>query len=255
MRTTLKIVTALFLAFLLFGCGEEDGMQPENLLDQVGFEGTLPDGVNVTFESNFKAENDPIVFNFKTDADPQGNIFQGNVATHHLNIKDITRGFEIYLRLPELKWSEVATTEFNSKNVFEEIYSFDKVKEVLAVGEKNINIVDFGYEQEDQGAVPDFFQLYFLRQGQSNLFESGLYNPFFHEGKFEAPTDNFLRVVRQQEGTYINDKGETKRKLLVEFELNIQMYEKVSGEGYVVKDPIEGRLVMEFKEFIPAWAN
>lgn len=44
MRTTLKIVTTLFLAFLLLGCGEDDGMEPENLLDQVGFEGTLPDG-------------------------------------------------------------------------------------------------------------------------------------------------------------------------------------------------------------------
>ncbi len=46
MRTTLKIITALILAFLLLGCGEDDGMQPENLLDQVGFEGTLPDGSN-----------------------------------------------------------------------------------------------------------------------------------------------------------------------------------------------------------------
>lgn len=63
MRTTLKIVTALFLAFLLLGCGEDDGMEPENNLE-VGFEGTLPDGENVSFQSNYEAENNPIVFNF-----------------------------------------------------------------------------------------------------------------------------------------------------------------------------------------------
>lgn len=123
------------------------------------------------------------------------------------------------------------------------------------MGEKQINVVDFDYNREDQGAVPDFFQIYFVREGQVNTIESGLYNPFFHEGKFEAPTDNYLRVIRQQEGNYLNDLGETKRLLLVEFELKIQMYEKVSGEGYVVKTPLEGRLVMEFKEFIPDWAN
>lgn len=238
---------------IFFSCQENE--DPENLLDQVGFEGTLPDGEEVSFESNYGTESNPIVFNFKTDADPQGNIFQGNVATHHMNLKDITRGFEIYIRLPEIKWLEEATAGFNSKNVFEEIYSFDKVKEVLDVGDKKINLVDFGYNQEDQGAVPDFFQLSFIRQRESNLLESGLYNPFFHEGKFEVPTDNYLRVTRREEGTYLNDKGETKRLIRVEFELKVQMYEKVSGEGYVVKTPIEGRLVMEFKEFIPDWAN
>lgn len=61
MRTTLKIVTALILAFLLLGCGEDDGMQPENLIDQVGFEGALPDGQTVIFESSYKVKSTPIV--------------------------------------------------------------------------------------------------------------------------------------------------------------------------------------------------
>lgn len=168
-----------------------------------------------------------------------------------MNLKDLTREFEIYIRLPELKWSDVATAEFSSSEVYEEIYSFDKVKEVLAAGEKKINLVDFNYNKEDYGAVPDFIQVYYVPKGATSPFESGLYNPFFHEGKFEIPTDNFLRVVSQQEGNYIDEKGNTKRLLLVEFELKIQMYEIVNGEGYIFRDPIEGKLKMAFREYLP----
>ncbi|TNF44664.1 MAG: hypothetical protein EP311_00800 [Cytophagales bacterium] len=253
MKYALKIFPILLLCFILFSC--QDNEEPENLLDQVGFEGTLPDGETSSFESNFEAENTPIVFNFRTDTDGNGTIYQGNVATHLMKIKEPTRGFEIYIRLPELKWSDQATSEFNSKFVFEEIYSFDKVKEVLEVGEKKINVIDFNYNKEDFGAVPDFIQVYYVPNGAERPFQSGLYNPFFHEGKYEIPTDNYLRVINQREGTFINDKGVQKRLLLVEFELKIQMYEIVNGKGYVFREPLEGKLRMAFREDIPDWAR
>lgn len=250
MQSTWRILAVLLISISLFAC-DGDGMEPENLMDQVGFEGTLPDGQAVDFESSYEVESTPIVFSFKTDADADGIIYQGNVATYLMNLKDITREFEIYIRLPELKWSDVATNEFSSNKVYEEIYSFDKVKEVLNVGEKKINLVDFNYNKEDYGAVPDFLQVYYVPKGATRPFESGLYNPFFHEGKFEVPNDNFLRVVSQQEGTYINEKGKRGRLFLVEFDLKIQMYEIVNEVGYVFRDPIAGKLKMAFREYLP----
>ncbi len=230
-------------------------MDPENLLDQVGFEGTLPGGQPVDFPSLYQAGSEPIAYSFKTDEDGEGKIYEGNVITHILSLKDLDRGFSIFIRLPELKWSEVATTDFSSKKVYEEIYSFDRVKEVLALGEKKIGVLDFGYNREDFGSVPDFFQVQFVPDGNLNTILSGIYNPFFHEGNFEMPTDNFLRVTRQTEGTYLNEKGEQKRLLLVEMELKLQMYENKSEEGNIPLHPLQGRLAVIFKEFVPEHAK
>lgn len=253
MKNVCKILPLLLFGLLSFSCQENE--TPENMLEQVGFEGTLPDGETVDFPSQYEAGSEPIAFSFRTDEDGNGNTYQGNVITHSLSLKDIDRGYSLFVRLPELKWSQEATSEFNSKAVFEEIYSYDKVKELLSVGEKKINVVDFDYNRADFGAVPDFFQIQYVPEGKQNTIMSGLYNPFFHEGKFVAPTDNFLRVVSQREGSYVNEKGETKRLLQVEFELKVQMYEVKSVEGYVPLQPLAGRLVVAFKEFVPDWAK
>ena len=254
-KSFILLAFAVLFPLLISSCDTEEDSQPRNLLDEVGFEGTLPDGKTVEFPSSYQADSDPIPYSFSTDQDGNNISYQGNVITHSLNLNDLDRAFNIFIRLPEIKWSEQATSAFNSKAVYEEIYSFDKVKEVLSVGEKRINVVDFDYNREDYGSVPDFFQIQFVAEGQQNTIISGLYNPFFHEGKFEAPTDNFLRVISQREGTYLNEKGETKRLLLVEFELKVQMYEVKSIDGYVLLEPIKGRLVMSFKEFVPDGAN
>ncbi|GAA0877816.1 hypothetical protein GCM10009119_07840 [Algoriphagus jejuensis] len=255
MKNLQKAFGVLFLALTFFACDGGEDMNPDDLLDQVGFEGRLPDGRSVTFPSSYQPGSEPIAFSFKTDQGGAGKTYQGNVITHTLGLKDLDRGYSLFIRLPELKWSQEATSAFNSKAVFEEIYSYDKVKELLAVGEKKINVVDFDYDRADFGAVPDFFQIQYVPEGNQNTIMSGLYNPFFHEGKFVAPTDNFLRVVSQREGSYVNEKGESKRLLLVEFELKLQMYEVKSAEGYVPLQPLAGRLVVAFKEFVPEWAK
>jgi len=251
----LHYFACIFSAFILFGCDKSDDSEPRLMLETVGFEGTLPDGQTVSFPSEYEADSEPILFNFKTDADPNGVVYQGNVATHYMFLYDITRGFKISLRLPEIKWSEVADETFNSKQVYEEIYSYDKIKEILSIGEKKINVVDFDYGREDYGSVPDFIKVYYASPGNPFSYESSLYNPFFHEGKFETPTDNYFRVTRQQEGLYQDESGEDKKLLLVEIELKLDMYENVNIEGIVRREPIEGKLILAFKEFIPDWAE
>ena len=245
----------IFSGFIFFACESSDDPEPQLLLQTVGFEGKLPDGQTVSFPSEYEADSEPIFFSFRTDADPGGVVYQGNVATHYMHLNDLTRDFKISLRLPEFKWSEVADERFNSRAVYEEVYSYQKVKEILSIGEKKINVVDFDFDREDYGAVPDFIKVYYASPGNSFSYESSLYNPFFHEGKFEAPNDNYFRVTRQQEGFYKDESGEDKKLLLVEIELKLDMYEILNVEGIVRREPIEGRLILAFKEFIPDWAE
>ena len=244
-----------FSGLIFFGCESSDDPEPQLLLATVGFEGNLPDGQTVSFPSEYEADSEPIFYSFSTDADPNGVVYQGNFATHYMFLYDITRGFKISLRLPEIKWSEVADERFNSKAVYEEIYSYQKVKEILSVGEKKVNVVDFDYARDDYGAVPDFIKVYYASPGNPFSYESSLYNPFFHEGKFEAPKDNYFRVTRQQEGFYKDESGEDKKLLVVEVELKLDMYESISIEGIVRREPIEGKLILAFKEYIPEWAE
>ena len=221
-----------FSGLIFFGCESSDDPEPQLLLATVGFEGNLPDGQTVSFPSEYEADSEPIFFSFSTDADPNGVVYQGNVATHYMFLYDITRGFKISLRLPEIKWSEVADERFNSKAVYEEIWW-----EALHLPEN------------------DFIKVYYASPGNPFSYESSLYNPFFHEGKFEAPKDNYFRVTRQQEGFYKDESGEDKKLLVVEVELKLDMYESISIEGIVRREPIEGKLILAFKEYIPEWAE
>jgi len=103
--------------------------------------------------------------------------------------------------------------------------------------------------------VSDLFKVFYASPGNAFTYESGLYNPFYPVGDQEEPSDNYFRVVRQQEGFYKNAKGEDKKLLVVEIELKVNMYETVSGEGLVLRLPMEGRLILAFKEFISEWAE
>ncbi len=239
-----------FSGLLFFCCESSDDSEPQLLLETVGFEGNLPDGQTVSFPSEYVANSEPIVTNFKNDPDPDGEVIEGNVASHYMHLNDLARDFKISLRLPELKWSDVADESFNSKAVFEEVYSYQKVKEILSMGDKKIN-----EEEEDPGIVSDLFKVYYASPGKEFTYESGLYNPYYPIGDQEKPIDNYFRVVRQQEGFYKNAKGEDKKLLLVEIELKVNMYETVSGEGLFLRQPIEGKLILAFKEFVPEWAE
>ncbi|WP_339874836.1 hypothetical protein [uncultured Algoriphagus sp.] len=240
----------IFSGLLFIGCESSTDPEPRLLLQTVGFEGNLPDGQTVSFPSDYEANSEPLAFSYRNDPDFNGEVSEGNVASHYMHLNDLTRDFKISLRLPELKWSDVADDSFKSKAVFEEIYSYQKVKEVLSIGDKKIDDLEEGGE-----VVSDLFKVFYASPGIEFTYESGLYNSFYPVDDQEDPSDNYFKVVRQQEGFYKNARGEEKRLLVVEIELKVNMYKTESGEGLVLSPPIEGRLILAFKEFIPEWAE
>lgn len=201
MRTTLKIITSLFLAFLLLGCGEDNGMEPENLLDQVGFEGTLPDGSNFG-TTDIRSSNGGGIsgVNFK---------YSGR---HFLDIRTFDHKWTISIETPSKPFPDDTPRGENVPiQVFNDLFSVHfPYEEVLNLflTEKSKADTDANYTSFDllKIQISNMEKFYFYLT--SNIFPS-------RGGK--------VRVLDVQEGKMNNLEGQELRKIEITIEFDLPM--------------------------------
>jgi hypothetical protein len=120
---------ALFATCFLLACESNEEPTLTLQLDEVGFVGSLPDGGSFS-SSGIKSAN---------SAGLSGTSSEGGFVNHGLSIRDYISGIDIYLQLPEKKFQESSEIlGLDAVEIANEYYDYDRVKEKLAVGNKNI---------------------------------------------------------------------------------------------------------------------
>ena len=201
MRITLKIVNALILMALLFGCGADDGMQPENLLEQVGFEGTLPDGS--TFgTTDIRSGNG-------SGSSGVNGKFEGR---HFLDIRTFDYRWSIGLESPSKPLPDDISRGENVPfqeivDLFNTYYPYEDLLEVF-LSEKSKADADPNYTSFDQFRIDVVNQEKFYAYLTENFFPR-------KGGK--------IRVLVVEEGLVKNQSGQDVRKIEVVLEFDVPM--------------------------------
>ncbi|MFL0682377.1 MAG: hypothetical protein ACJLTB_03950 [Algoriphagus aquaeductus] len=198
MKNVFKIFPALILGVFFFSC--QDNEEPDALLEQVGFEGTLPDGSEFG-KTDIKSANGVTV----SDANQKYN------GSHVLSIRSFETGWSLSLETPRVEFDQ--TPPMNESDggdlidFFNVYYSYDLLLEKLSS------------EKQKAAGNPNYNGIENFRIVLTKQNEYQAYLP-------DAPTSQGVgkvRVLDVQEGIQKNLQGQDVRKIEVVVEVNLNL--------------------------------
>jgi hypothetical protein len=201
---------------------EPDPVVPNSeIITSVGFQGTLPEGR--TFGST----------NLKAGNGLTGLTNVSSYLTHSLTLLDQDSKQNIVIDLPFVKFndSQVSLQNLDLQPIARNVYSLQKVKETLSVGEKEI-------QTTSNSNVPDAFRV--------QLYDQENYIGYTSEN-LNTQSGDFLRVTELFEGEEVHPELGPVNFIEVIFEMEVTMF-KFSEEGNVDSGKISGLLRMRFRE-------
>lgn len=205
MKTIFKILPSLFLILFFFSCQENE--EPENLLDQVGFEGTLPDAS--TFgTTNIRSRNGGVIagVNFKHE------------GRHFLGIRTFDHNWTISVETPSKPFPDDTPRGENvPTQVFNDLFSVNFPYEDV------LNLFLTEKSKADADADYTSFELLKIQISNMQKFYFYLTNNFFPSrgGK--------VRVLAVEEGISKDVNGQDVRKIEVVIEFDLPMKASVSN--------------------------
>ncbi|MDO9551228.1 hypothetical protein [Rhodonellum sp.] len=221
---TAKHPIFLLIAYLLMGCASDEESTPKIQLSEVGFVGSLPDGRNFG-SKGIKTSNSTGL---------SAELYSSRAAAyvyHGLTIRDAISGIDIYLQLPKTKFKEdFGIQDLDQKGIANEFYPYDKVKEILAIGNKNIPF-------EEGDSWEDNFYIAVLDQRNYNGYT-------LLPGLLDA--GNFLKIIHLIEGTEENAAGENIRTIEVIFDMDVKL--RSNDAGLEQQGNLKGQLRMKYRE-------
>lgn len=212
MKNVQRVSIALFLAVSLFACGEDDSLAPENLLDQVGFEGTLPDGSDFG-TSSIRSGNG-------SGSSGVNGEYEGR---HILSIRTLDYRWSLSLETPSKPLPD--DTPRGENIPFQEIvdlfnthYPYQDLLQVF-LSEKSKSDADPNYTSFDQFRIQLANQEKFFAYMPENFFPK-------RGGK--------IRVLDVEEGIMKNLEGVDVRKIEVVLEFDLPM--KASDPSVAIQE-------------------
>jgi hypothetical protein len=198
-KNAFKILPALLLIIVSFSCQENE--EPENLLDQVGFEGTLPDGSNFG-TTDIRSSNGTGIFGINF-------TYQGN---HDLAIRSIEKGWTLSIEIPKKDFSnnppiggsipmQVVFDYFNIHYPYEDVLG-------VFMSEKEKAKREVSYSSFDQFRV---------------LLANDIKYYFYQPEYFYQPKGGKVRVLAVNEGMIKDLGGNNIRKIEVTIEFDLPM--------------------------------
>lgn len=209
------IMPKSFLAFLsalliiLSACDKEENETLKQLeLESVGFTGTLPDG-RAFGKIGIVATNEPATSSSTND---------GSYVRHGLSILDPGTGINISIELPHLKYSNDFNAGYEEDSIMEgdgattrqiarKFYSYELVKEKLAVGDKFLVSLQKPYSTNT-----------FRVQVNDNIN----YNNFICDAGDQI--GSYLKVIKLIEGTETDVILGNIKTLEVIFDIDVKLY-------------------------------
>ncbi|HSF54166.1 MAG TPA: hypothetical protein VLA71_10455 [Algoriphagus sp.] len=212
MQSTWRIFTALFLSISLFACSDDDSINPENLLGEVGFEGTLPDGS--TFgTTNIRSGNG-------SGSSGVNGKYEGR---HILSIRTFDHKWSLSLETPSKPLPD--DTPRGENVPFQEIvdlfnthYPYEDLLEVF-LAEKSKADSDPTYTSFNQ------FRIQLANQEKYYAYLSEYFFP---------SRGGIIRVLEVEQGTVKNNEGDDVRKIEVLLEFDLPM--KASDSSVEVQE-------------------
>lgn len=222
---TANCIMFLLIFSFLMGCESKEESNPKIQLTEVGFVGALPDGRNFG-STEIKTSNAPGLSSIALHSS-----MAASFVHHGLTIRDDVSGIDIYAQIPRVKFKDdFGIQDVDAKEIANVFYPYDKVKEILAVGNKNIP-----FEATD--SWEDNFYLTVLDQRNYNGYT-------LVPGQLDA--GNFLKVIQLIEGTEKNAAGENIRTLEVIFDVDVKLLS--TDAGLEPQGNLKGQLKMKYRE-------
>lgn len=208
MKTILKILPALLLMINLFSCKENE--EPENLLDQIGFDGTLPDG-SIFGTTDIRSGNGSSGVNGK---------FEGR---HILSIRTFDHKWSLSLESPSKPLpDDTPRGEYVPRqeivDLFNTHYPYEDLLQVFLT-EKSKADSDLQYTS---------FSQFRIQLANQEKYYAYLPDYFF------PSRGGIIRVLEVQEGLVKNLDGEDVRKIEVLIEFDLPM--KASDQSVEVQE-------------------
>lgn len=227
--TKIYYFACIFIGLMFFSCDSKDDPQPRLLLESVGFEGVLPNGVEFG-ATDIRSSN-----GLTTSGPRSGNSDLVTTGAHILSIRNPANGLTLSVELPSVNLSEVPPlNEYSGellKQIFNEQYPYELVLSKL-LEEKNKAKSDPNYNSID-----------------SISFQFSSIKEYYNYTHFNVnPLDGGkIQVIDVIEGEDNNSEGQLIRKIEVIFNFDLNM-EAAGSEVSPQAGQMKGNARFKYRE-------